>query len=85
MVWANLVLNCLLFYVLWNLGRWAGGQFQRGRYNRRDRIRAILLPLSLGVTLTLLDALRLGFLQQLLLFLVLAALLYWLFAIFLRK
>ena len=84
MIAISLVLNCLVFWVLLNLGWWVERR-QRTDARPRPLTQTLLLPLALGVGLTIVDSLRLAFFYQLLVFIIVAILLYWLFSIFLKK
>lgn len=84
MLIVNLILNFLLFFVLLNIGR-----FLERRHSPelppQPWLRTIGLPLTLGIALTAVDNLRLVFFQQFILFIILAAVIYWIFSIFLKK
>jgi len=82
MFWISLILNCLLFLAIINLGYWARHRRNKEAYPFYP---SILLPVALGTVLTLIDSLRLSFLQQLVFFLIAAALIYWLISIFLGR
>ncbi len=82
MFWISLLLNCLIFVIIINLIRWAKFRRQPDADSFRP---SILFPVALGLVLTLLDSLRLVFIQQLALFLVAAALIYKLISVFQRK
>jgi len=82
MFWISLLLNCLIFVILINLIRWA--KF-RQRPDSGSFRPSILFPVALGLLLTLLDSMRLVFIQQLAVFLVLAVLMYKIFSVFQRK
>ena len=82
MFWIGLLLNCLLFFAVINLGRWAKFRQNQGPESFRP---SILFPVALGTVLTLLDSLRLVFFQQLVVFLIAAVLIYKLISIFQDK
>ncbi|MGE5544831.1 MAG: hypothetical protein ACM3UW_07670 [Bacillota bacterium] len=82
MFWISLLLNCFLFFAIINLGRWVKYRQKEGREPFRP---SILFPVALGTVLTLLDGLRLVFLQQLVVFLIAAVLIYKLISVFQGK
>lgn len=73
MFWISLLLNCIIFFIVINLGRWARFRRQPDEDSFRP---SILFPVALGLILTLLDSFRLAFIQQLVLFLLAAVLIY---------
>lgn len=82
MIWIGLLLNCLLFFAVINLGRWVKFRQQEGSESFRP---SILFPVALGAVLTLVDSLRLAFLQQLVVFMIAAVLVYKLISVFQGK
>lgn len=73
----NLTLNCLIFIVILNIGQWLSN---RQRSNTHVGY-SLMLPLALGTALTLVDSLRIGFLWQLVLFIIAVILIYWIFSV----
>jgi len=78
----NLILNCLLFTVVMFLTHWLQRREDPVEFFRPRRL---LLPVTLGLALTIVDSLRLAFIQELLLFLIFAAVIFWFFKVFLSK
>ncbi|NLV15726.1 MAG: hypothetical protein GXY50_00760 [Syntrophomonadaceae bacterium] len=78
----NLAMNSLIFFVILNVGKWFSN---RKRPDAQPVSYSFLPPLVLGMALTLADSLRIAFIWQLVLFIIIAILIYWLFYVFMKK
>jgi len=80
----SLILNILVFLLLFNLP-WLVERRKRPGQPGGPPFKSVVMPVTLGVALTILDAMRLQFFMQMGILMVLAAVLYGIFSIFLRK
>lgn len=80
----SLIINILVFLLLFNLS-WLIEKRKNSELPPPPVSKSILMPVMLGLALTILDTMRIQFAMQLGILLVLAGLLYWAFSIFLRK
>lgn len=80
----NLLLNCLLFLFLINIG-WLAERRHNPDLQPKPLAFSVGLPLALGISLSVVDRLRLVFFQQAIIFIILAGICYWFFTVITKR